>query len=305
MLIFLILMKITAIIDSYNSREYLEEAIVSVLEQKRQPDEFLIVDDGSIDGSAELAKSLLADVTWARVIEKENGGQVSCMTCGILEAKGDVLAFLDGDDYWLEHHLESAEEQFKGNSKLSMYFSACKACGESEEYMYRSYSPGRIGVTSVVTATGGSYVGGLNSALVVRADSVRPYLPLPSVIERDWVVNGDNIMIWLTSLHGGEKFAEVRPGIRYRLHPNNSFKKLSSYAAKIHRKVATEKFFEYCRREFYIPEDYAKLLSHEYRAQPYKTKKLKREYLKALKKSCHHIGWWKSVVCRIRIHLGK
>lgn len=52
-------MKITAIIDSYNSREYLQEAIKSVLNQNRQPDEFLIVDDASTDGSADFAEELI------------------------------------------------------------------------------------------------------------------------------------------------------------------------------------------------------------------------------------------------------
>ena len=301
-------MKITAIIDSYNSRKYLEEAIKSVLNQNRRPDEFLIVDDASTDGSADFAEELIEGVPWARVIRKPNGGQLSCLSRGVIESSGDILAFLDGDDYWLAHHLQAAEKQFKANKKLSMYFSACTACGESEraeEYMYRSYSPGPIGMTQVVTACGGSYVGGLNSTLVVSAESVKPYLPLPREIERDWVVNADNIMIWLTSLHGGEKYAEVKPGICYRFHAQNNSKKLSTYPAKIHRKAAKERFFEYCRRVFFIPDDFARLLPHEYRAHPVKTKKFRRQYLKALQKSSHHLSFSKALVVKLRIYLAR
>lgn len=296
-------MKITAIIDCYNSKDYLEEAIQSVIAQTRQPDEFLIVDDGSTDGSAELARDLVKDVEWARVIEKPNGGQTSCLSEGIVQATGDILAFLDGDDYWMEHHLASAEEQFKKNAKLSLYFADFISVGE--EHQYKLYDCGAIGQTQVVTAVGGAYVGGLNSALVASAASLKPYLPLPREIERDWVVNGDNIIIWLTSLHGGQKYAAKEPSMRYRIHPNNNFKKLSEYPSRIHRKAATERFFEYCRREFFIPNDFAKLLPHEYRAHPTKCKQLKKEYLNALKKSAHHLGFWKTLVAKLRIHLAK
>lgn len=296
-------MKITAIIDCYNSKNFLEEAIKSVLTQTRQPDEFLIVDDGSTDGSADHARELIQGVGWARVIEKENGGQLSCLSEGVTHATGDILAFLDGDDFWMEHHLASAEEQFKKNTKLSLYFADFTSVGE--EHSYQLYDCGAIGQTQVVTAVGGAYVGGLNSALVASAASLKPYLPLPREIERDWVVNGDNIIIWLSSLHGGQKYAEAKPGMNYRIHSNNNFKKLSAYPAKIHRKAATERFFEYCRREFFIPDDFAKLLPHEYRAHPVKVKQLKKEYLSALKKSSHHLGFWKTLAAKIRIHLAK
>lgn len=296
-------MKITAIIDCYNSKEYLGEAIQSVLKQRRQPDEFLIVDDASTDGSAELAKELVKDVPWARVIEKPNGGQLSCMSAGIIEATGDILAFLDGDDLWLGHHLEAAEAQFKVNPKLSMYFANFEALGDDHQYCL--YSEGPIGQTQVVTAVGGAYIGGLNSALVVAAKSVQPYLPLPREIERDWIVNADNIMIWLTSLYGGEKYAEAKAGIKYRIHPNNNFKKLAAHSARIHRKASTERFFEYCRRVFFLPNDFAKILPQEYRAHPVKSKQLKKEYLKALRKSSGSLGFWQTQVARMRIHLSK
>jgi len=296
-------MRITAIIDCYNSKDFLEEAIASVLGQSRKPDEFLIVDDASTDGSAELAKELTKDVLWARVIEKPNGGQLSCMTAGILEATGDLLAFLDGDDYWLEHHLEAAEEQFEKNAKLSMYFSDFQAVGEP--HVYCLYDCGPIGQTQVVTATSSAYVGGLNSALVVKATSVQPYLPLPTEIERDWVVNADNIMIWLTSLHGGEKYAEKKPGIGYRVHPNNNFKKLSGYPERIHRKAATERFFEYCRREFFIPLDFAKLLPHEYRAHPVKCSQLRKRYIQAANKSYKQLSLIGYLITVLRIYITK
>ena len=298
-------MTITAIIDCYNSAEFLAEAIKSVLSQTRQPDDFIIVDDGSQDESVAIAQEMTSGIEWARVIVKENGGQLSCVSKGIVEAKGELLALLDGDDYWLEHHLEKAEEQFKKHKKLSLYFSSCTACGESEHYMNRSCAPGLIGQTQVVTACGASYIGGLNSSLVAKAESLKPYLPLPHEIERDWVVNADNIIVWLTSLYGGFKYAEYKPGVRYRLHPENNFKKLRGYPERIHRKAATARFFEYCRKTYSIPANFALILSHEYRAHPTKTKALRKDYLKALSKSSYQLTPLQKVITWSRIFLAR
>jgi len=189
------------------------------------------------------------------------------------------------------------------NSKLSMYFADFISTGGAHEYCL--YSCGEIGQTQVVTATGGAYIGGLNSALVVLAKSVKPYLPLPEEIERDWVVNADNITIWLSSLYGGEKYAQSEPSMRYRIHADNNFKKLAGAPARIHRKAATARFFEYCSRIFYIPQDFAKLLPHEYRAHPVKSDRLRKEYLSALKKSFHHLGVLKYLIAKFRIYLSR
>ncbi|MFD2159518.1 glycosyltransferase family 2 protein [Rubritalea tangerina] len=298
-------MKITAIIDSYNSAAYLGEAIQSVLDQTRLPDEFLVVDDESPDGSVEIAERMLRDVPWARVVEKKNGGQLSCVSEGVVHATGDIVALLDSDDIWHANHLELAEEQFRKEPKLSLYFSACKEFGEGEKNLYRSYAPGLLGRTQVLTAVGNSYVGGLNSALVAKVEDLKPYLPLPRDLERDWIVNADNITIWLTSLSGGLKYASSEVTVQYRVHATNNHKSLSKYPARIQRKAATARFFEYCRRQFYISGDFAKLLPQEYRAHPTRTPELKKEYLRALSKASHSIGLRASIVAYLRIQLGK
>jgi glycosyltransferase involved in cell wall biosynthesis len=298
-------MEITAIIDSYNSAQYLGEAIQSVLEQTRRPDEFIVVDDGSSDDSLVIAEELLREIPWARVVSKENGGQLSCVSVGISLAAGDLVALLDGDDIWRANHLELAEEQFLKEGKLSLYFSACVEFGEGSKNLYRSYVPGLIGQTSVLTAVGASYVGGLNSALVARTKDLQTYLPLPVNLEREWIVNADNITIWLTSLSGGMKYASSVVTVDYRVHASNQHKALSKRSARIHRKAATARFFEHCRREFFIPNDFAKLLPQEYRAHPKRSTVLKKEYLRALSKASHSIGLRATIYSYIRLQLGK
>lgn len=86
---------VSVVIPSYNRREYLIEAIESVLRQTYAPIEIIVVDDGSTDGSAEAARAFGERV---RVIEQPNSGVSAARNAGISAAQGEFVAHLDGDD---------------------------------------------------------------------------------------------------------------------------------------------------------------------------------------------------------------
>jgi len=83
---------------AYNARPYIGEAIRSVLDQDYSNIELIVVDDGSVDGSAEYAESFDSRV---RVIRQANAGVAAARNKGLDEAKGELIAFLDADDVWL------------------------------------------------------------------------------------------------------------------------------------------------------------------------------------------------------------
>ena len=89
----------SVLIDTYNHERFIEEAIVSVLEQDfpASEREILVVDDGSTDRTPEIVKKFEPQV---RLLRKANGGQASAFNAGIPECKGEIIAFLDGDDWW-------------------------------------------------------------------------------------------------------------------------------------------------------------------------------------------------------------
>ncbi len=103
---------VTVLIDTYNHERYIEEAIASVLEQDfpRAEMEILVVDDGSTDRTPEIVRKFTPDV---RLIQKTNGGQASAFNTGIPEAQGDIVAFLDGDDWWAKEKLCGCYELFR------------------------------------------------------------------------------------------------------------------------------------------------------------------------------------------------
>src|SRR5260370_20441118 len=85
-------------IDTYNHERFIEQAIVRVLEQdfSASEREIIVVDGRSTDRTPEIVKKFEPCV---RLLRKENGGQASAFNAGIPECKGEILAFLDRDDW--------------------------------------------------------------------------------------------------------------------------------------------------------------------------------------------------------------
>ena len=90
--------KVSVIVPIYNVKQYLANSLDSIAEQKFDELEVLLIDDGSSDGSAEIAKAYAAKDRRYRYIRQENAGVSAARNRGIEEAKGDYLAFYDADD---------------------------------------------------------------------------------------------------------------------------------------------------------------------------------------------------------------
>ncbi len=92
---------LTVAIPCYNSQDYMEHAVETALVGGEDV-EILLVDDGSTDGTAEIADRLAAEhPTVIRVIHKENGGHGSAVNMGLANARGVYFKVLDSDD-WLD-----------------------------------------------------------------------------------------------------------------------------------------------------------------------------------------------------------
>lgn len=106
---------ISVVIPAYNIEGYIKRAIDSVLAQTHQPDEIIVVDDGSTDGTAEQIKRCAGRVKY---IYQENAGPGAARNTGIKAATSEWLAFLDGDDEWLPDNLKLQLDLFQRNKDL-------------------------------------------------------------------------------------------------------------------------------------------------------------------------------------------
>src|SRR5215468_2051335 len=103
-------MKISTVIILYNLEKYIDDAIQSVLRQTRQPDEIIVVDDCSTDGSADIVAKYSHRII--HIKQEKNIGALKNTLSGLKAATGDVVAFLDGDDIWMPKKLEAIEKEF-------------------------------------------------------------------------------------------------------------------------------------------------------------------------------------------------
>ncbi|MEQ1887045.1 MAG: glycosyltransferase family A protein [Bryobacteraceae bacterium] len=97
---------VSVLMSSYNHATFLSQAIQSIVKQTYKNFEFIICDDGSDDGSVEIAKKWAAIDTRIVLIVKENGGQASGFNTAFKKCRGDVICFVDADDVYHPNKLE-------------------------------------------------------------------------------------------------------------------------------------------------------------------------------------------------------
>lgn len=116
-------MKFSVILSNYNGEKYLEEVINSVLAQDYEDYEFIIVDDGSKDGSPEIIRRF-AEAFPQRILpllETENQGQAAGFNKGFKASSGDIITFIDSDDIWMPYKLSRLDNFISITGPAALY----------------------------------------------------------------------------------------------------------------------------------------------------------------------------------------
>ena len=110
--------RISVVIDTYNHERYVEQALISVFEQDfpAAETEILVIDDGSTDRTAEIVRRFAPRV---RLVQKKNGGQASAFNTGIQQARAEIVAFLDGDDWFAPSKLTAVMKALEDNPQVA------------------------------------------------------------------------------------------------------------------------------------------------------------------------------------------
>lgn len=112
--------KVSVIIPTYQHAEFLADAIDSVLAQTYKDYELIIVDDGSTDGTREIAARYINRIEY---IYQDNKGLAGARNTGILAAKGQYIGFLDADDLWLPNKLEMEVQFLEAHPSVGLVYS--------------------------------------------------------------------------------------------------------------------------------------------------------------------------------------
>ncbi|MBI4665137.1 MAG: glycosyltransferase [Nitrospinae bacterium] len=128
-------MPVTVLMPVYNAGKYLRQSIESVLAQTYGDFEFLIINDGSTDDTAQIVRSY-SDSRIRFVENESNTGMVATLNRGLSLATHKLVARMDGDDISLPQRLEKQVACFSQNEKLALLGSRCGQIDENGVSIY-------------------------------------------------------------------------------------------------------------------------------------------------------------------------
>jgi glycosyltransferase involved in cell wall biosynthesis len=114
---------VSVVIPAHNAERWLSRALGSVMVQTRAPNEIIVVDDGSRDGTPAVARQYGGAI---RYVYQANAGVSAARNRGVSEAGGEWIAFLDADDEWFNEKLERQMEIIEGAGDCDWCASACE-----------------------------------------------------------------------------------------------------------------------------------------------------------------------------------
>ncbi|HPL98337.1 MAG TPA: glycosyltransferase [Bacillota bacterium] len=112
---------VSVIIPVYNNEKYLKQAICSVLNQTCKDLEIIVVDDGSTDNSSKIAR----EFKQVKYLRQDNSGPSSARNKGMAVSKGDYIAFLDSDDLYEAHKIETQVRVFEQHMDADIVYNDC------------------------------------------------------------------------------------------------------------------------------------------------------------------------------------
>ena len=119
---------VSVIIPVFNSEQYLSQCLDSVLHQTYSDLEIIAIDDGSSDGSLGLCRQYSVCDTRITVLQQENKGVSAARNIGLAHAKGELITFIDADDWVDPTHVQQLVEGLQGQKY------DCSICGYWLEY---------------------------------------------------------------------------------------------------------------------------------------------------------------------------
>ena len=124
---------VTAVMTNYNGEEFIPPALDSILAQTRPPVRIVVVDDASTDNSVAILRKYAARDPRIEIVQlPRNSGVAVARNAGISAADTELVAFMDGDDIWLPHHLETVVPLLADKPEVALAFSLVKTFGTQD-----------------------------------------------------------------------------------------------------------------------------------------------------------------------------
>ena len=140
--------KISIVTPSYNQGRFIEETIRATLLQGYPELEYIVIDGGSTDGTIEIIKKYEKWITeWRSEPDK---GQSHAINKGFDLSNGEIVAWINSDDFYFKNALRKVAEFFRSNSKTDMIFGDCHAINEKSEVVKLHETPKRFDLRRLI-----------------------------------------------------------------------------------------------------------------------------------------------------------
>ncbi|MFT5050914.1 MAG: glycosyltransferase involved in cell wall biosynthesis [Chlamydiales bacterium] len=258
-------MSSACLINHYNYGDFIGEAVASVLAQTHLPTEIILVDDGSDADSLAKVRQAAALSDRIRLIEKENGGQLSCFEAGVAACNSDILFFLDADDAWAPTYVEKTLAIFEQKPTIDLVgTNPVEFFPDGRE----EHEPGPsrcLGFSAVrCLERKGVWMGAATSCLAVRKRIIDRIFPPPN--PGAWRVCADEMLVYGSSMAGALMYFQGEPLVRYRVHDNNAFYGTKDTPERAFgRRLEGRRLIEHLRVRFSLPERMPEMVLYEFK----------------------------------------
>ena len=225
-------MSVSVVIPAWNAGSTVGEALASIAGQQPSPDEIILVDDGSTDGTADASRRAHAGV---RVLSQARSGTAAALNRGIEAASSSLLAFLDADDRW------SAEKLALQLGWLARSPGVDGVLGRVETYLCPSLG---AETASRYRLPDGPQVAWSTGALLVRRDAFERVGPFAEELvvgfAIDWFDRARAAGLRLAIPEETVLYRRIRPGsLSHRSPPKNRAYLEVARRALLRRRVST------------------------------------------------------------------
>jgi glycosyltransferase involved in cell wall biosynthesis len=212
---------VSVIITNYNYGHFLAQAIESVLTQTYQNFELIVVDDGSTDHSSEVIKSYEDRLI---TIFQNNAGQGAAFNSGIAKARGEIVCFLDADDYFCKDKLAKVVVAFHTHPEWVQISHSWISVNKDNQEIGRGGKTLSQGNVQKLLLQKGRYAMGITSALAYRRNVLQQVFPVSTQlfeVEGKFFTESADTYLTTTVPFYGEVGCIKEPLMFYRMHGNN------------------------------------------------------------------------------------
>jgi glycosyltransferase involved in cell wall biosynthesis len=211
--------RVSLIIPAYNYADYIGKAIQSALDQTYPDLEVVVVDDGSTDHTAQAVEAYTRQDARVRYVHQPNGGLPSARNTGIRASQGEILAFLDADDWIHPEKIQNQVGFLNENPDVGLTYNTRLLVASNGEPLFYQRAPLTVNLVDLVLGY--------------------PFTPSDVVVRREWayrvglfdesfVLNSEDLDFHLRLALAGCQFAGVMRAFTFRqVHTGRAFRNLA------------------------------------------------------------------------------